>query len=251
MEHSFHEVRALTSDPLTLDYFFKNLERGESIILELPNGETRKYTYYSFLSKSDGALQIVMPCKYDQTSKTYYLKTVHQKDNTKDILKRALNSVYGINQIWYKPGLLEGCNSYVYDGPKIKKVIHSGPATIIFWNDGTKTVVKAQEEVDDEKGILYAALKKLATKKEYNDILRAIDEACKDSPAVEKKHPSDQKCPYCGANWNMTIQRSKLLQKHGIVKITCGKCHKMFNVWFKDAVDEYACTPFYKRGCGV
>ena len=73
----------------------------------------------------------------------------------------------------------------MYGDLKIDKVICNGPATIIFWNDGDKTVVKAQDEVDYEKGILYAALKKLATKKEYNDILRAVDkedEACKDEP---------------------------------------------------------------------
>lgn len=60
---------------------------------------------------------------------------------------------------------------------KPKKVIINDPATIIFWNDGTKTVVKCDPEdgFDKEKGILYATLKKLSTKKTYNDILRAID----------------------------------------------------------------------------
>ena len=60
---------------------------------------------------------------------------------------------------------------------KPKKVIINDPATIIFWNDGTKTVVKcdSEDEFDKEKGILYAALKKLSTKEAYNDILRAID----------------------------------------------------------------------------
>ena len=61
--------------------------------------------------------------------------------------------------------------------PKIKEVIFNGPATIIFWDDNTRTVVKdyASSEYDKEKGILYAALKHLATKKEYGDILRTID----------------------------------------------------------------------------
>ena len=31
--------------------------------------------------------------------------------------------------------------------PKIKNVIHSAPATIVFWMDGTKTVVKAVNRV--------------------------------------------------------------------------------------------------------
>ncbi len=64
-----------------------------------------------------------------------------------------------------------------YCTDKIQKITLNGPATIIFWDDGTKTVVKcdSEDEFDKEKGILYAALKKLSTNKTYNDILRAID----------------------------------------------------------------------------
>lgn len=44
----------------------------------------------------------------------------------------------------------------------IKKVIFNDPATIVFWNDGTKTVVKAHdEEFDPEKGLAMAISKKL------------------------------------------------------------------------------------------
>lgn len=44
----------------------------------------------------------------------------------------------------------------------IKNVIHSAPATIVFWMDGTKTVVKAvNEEYDPEKGIAMAFVKKM------------------------------------------------------------------------------------------
>ena len=54
--------------------------------------------------------------------------------------------------------LLRHCN-----GNKIKKVIFNDPATIILWNDGTKSVVKCQngEEFDAEKGFALAYLKKL------------------------------------------------------------------------------------------
>lgn len=46
--------------------------------------------------------------------------------------------------------------------PEIKNVIHSAPATIVFWMDGTKTVVKAvNEEYDPEKGIAMAFVKKM------------------------------------------------------------------------------------------
>lgn len=44
----------------------------------------------------------------------------------------------------------------------IKKVIFHDPATIIYWNDGTKTVVKTQngEKFDPEKGMAMAICKK-------------------------------------------------------------------------------------------
>lgn len=46
--------------------------------------------------------------------------------------------------------------------PAIDKVIFNDPATIVFWKDGTKTVVKAQdgEVYDDEKGLAMAISKK-------------------------------------------------------------------------------------------
>lgn len=47
--------------------------------------------------------------------------------------------------------------------PKIKEIIFNGPATIVFWPDGTKTVVKCdpRDEFDPEKGLAMACAKKL------------------------------------------------------------------------------------------
>ena len=46
--------------------------------------------------------------------------------------------------------------------PRIKKVIFNEPATIVFWGDDTKTVVKTQngEIFDPEKGLAMAIAKK-------------------------------------------------------------------------------------------
>ena len=46
---------------------------------------------------------------------------------------------------------------------KIKDVIFSDPATVVFWSHGTKTVVKAQggEKYDKEKGLAMAIIKKI------------------------------------------------------------------------------------------
>ena len=47
---------------------------------------------------------------------------------------------------------------------EILNVIFSEPATIVFWNDGTKTVVKTSphDKFDKEKGILWAYYLKYA-----------------------------------------------------------------------------------------
>ena len=57
--------------------------------------------------------------------------------------------------------------------PKIEKVLFNAPATIVFWKDGTKTVVKAQgdDEFDPEKGLAMAICKKaLGNDRDYYEV---------------------------------------------------------------------------------
>ena len=57
---------------------------------------------------------------------------------------------------------------------KIKNVIFNDPATIVFWSDGTKTVVKCGENdnYDPEKGLAMAVAKKfLGTNKSKSNYL--------------------------------------------------------------------------------
>ena len=67
-----------------------------------------------------------------------------------DLYKTILNSTYGTKA--FK-------TNYI---PEIKNVIFNDPATIVFWEDGTKTVVKCQDgdEFDPEKGLAMAIVKK-------------------------------------------------------------------------------------------
>lgn len=56
--------------------------------------------------------------------------------------------------------------------PGIKRVISNDPATIVFWDDNTKTVVKADREMfDKEKGLAMAICKKVYGKN-YFDLFR-------------------------------------------------------------------------------
>lgn len=52
------------------------------------------------------------------------------------------------------------------DRMTIRKVIFNDPATIVFWEDGTKTVVKCtNEDYDPEKGLAMAIAKKVFNNK--------------------------------------------------------------------------------------
>lgn len=62
----------------------------------------------------------------------------------------------------------------------IDRVIFNPPATIVFWSDGTKTVVKAQNEVFDwEKGLAMAVCKKALANNNgyYYNLFKAYEEA--------------------------------------------------------------------------
>lgn len=74
--------------------------------------------------------------------------------------RNILNSIYGTNP---------------YYRPEIKNVIFNDPATIVFWTDGTKTVVKCQEgdEFDPEKGLTMAIAKKIyGNKSSYCNVIK-------------------------------------------------------------------------------
>lgn len=86
------------------------------------------------------------------------------------MFRDAVNSTYGIGghipAVRYTPPA-----AYF----KIEKVIYNDPATIVFWKDGTKTVVKACEddEYDPEKGLAMAISKKaLGNKGNYYETFK-------------------------------------------------------------------------------
>ena len=70
----------------------------------------------------------------------------------------AMTYAYGI---WPSPS--KNPNRLVDLNLRITKVIFNEPATIILWNDGSKTVVKCSEDdvFDHEKGMAMAICKKI------------------------------------------------------------------------------------------
>lgn len=76
-----------------------------------------------------------------------------------DTVKYCLNDVAVTEKIFKEEKIMrfDSCK------PTIKNVIFNDPATIVFWSDGSKTVVKCgdDEDFDPEKGIAMACMKKL------------------------------------------------------------------------------------------
>ena len=84
------------------------------------------------------------------TAKVFYRSLYDIRNDAEvpiNIYRNILNSMYGMS------------SSHI---PEIKNVIFNDPATIVFWEDGTKTVVKCQDsdEFDHEKGLAMAIAKK-------------------------------------------------------------------------------------------
>ena len=77
--------------------------------------------------------------------------------NTETFVQKSLST-----KITNKQGnVVKVLNSVITTLCDIKKVIFKAPATIVFWEDGTKTVVKADgEDYDPEKGLAMAIAKK-------------------------------------------------------------------------------------------
>ena len=94
-------------------------------------------------------------------------KTDISHEEAEEVMRHFVKAIYGIPN-----------EAMVYP-VEIEKVIFNDPATIIFWSDGTKTVVKcANEEFDKEKGLAMAICKKVLGNKGnyFNEFHKWIEE---------------------------------------------------------------------------
>ena len=105
-----------------------------------------------------------------------------------------INSNYtNLNSITSYPNGIVSYNRYIYDlteqdnksvnkekgqmNKKIKKIILNNPATVIFWNDNSKTVVKCMDgdKYNPLNGIAIAFMKGMLDKKTYNKLKKAAE----------------------------------------------------------------------------
>lgn len=59
----------------------------------------------------------------------------------------------------------------------VEKIVYNGPATIVFWSDGTKTVIKCHEgdQFDEVTGFLLCCLRKMMTQNSYSELCGVLD----------------------------------------------------------------------------
>lgn len=105
-----------------------------------------------------------------------YICDMEKKGTAQDMLKCATDQY----EKWFKKaatmsemtGVTVHHTGYfnLHKVPTIKNVIFNAPATIVFWEDGTKTVVQSRDDdiYDPEKGLAMAISKKaLGNKRDY------------------------------------------------------------------------------------
>ena len=99
----------------------------------------------------------------------------------KTLLKNALDNSYNKGFMDGTDETIQFCASLtaqiikqMKDSMQVERVIFNDPATIVFWKDGTKTVVKAdQEPFDPEKGLAMAISKKaLGNSSRYYEVFK-------------------------------------------------------------------------------
>lgn len=143
----------------------------------------------------------------DSAQKMILITTGRQ--NGKTTLQRAMYE-YMMNDVditrqlceWHKHNPYI-CNLNEFE---IEKVIFNDPATIVFWSDGTKTVVKTQngEKFDPEKGLAMTIAKKAFGNKGnyYNHIKKWTDKY-----REERTVKTDELCTRC--KWSFTGDECK------------------------------------------
>ena len=110
------------------------------------------------------------------------------------IASRGSGKTY--TQFKYLEEMMKKWNSgIVNNNPSIKNVIFNNPATIVFWSDGTKTIIKAKNEsFDPEKGLAMAISKRFLGNKGnyYNEFKKWLPEE-----EAKWKDPAEKVCSSC------------------------------------------------------
>ena len=149
---------------------------------------------------------------------------------------------------------------------EIKDVIFNDPATIVFWKDGSKTVVKADNELyDPEKGLAMAIAKKAYGNKGnyFNEIKKwtgdtRLGDPMKDPDVIDfVKEANRMLLNRCDKNWTkemlITDAKTALKDISCAIGICVDKYHVSapYDIWFAQKVLYEALTDAYRRKATV
>lgn len=168
----------------------RQLKDGEVYVLDL-NGKFDTVRIRTRFYKN-GNSTIVIPSEIFNALSLLFKHTYYGYVDTDDV-----NSWYPIHQYdvnaWYPIHQYcmndVNCINEIYSRREreIKKVIFNEPATIVFWGDGTKTVVKCSkdDEFDPEKGLAMAIAKKFfGNENGYSKNIKKWTDTYKDEDAA-------------------------------------------------------------------
>lgn len=170
-------------------------------------------------------------------------------DNVYRVHRAMLNVTYGVG------GHTAHIEPHAKPIPSIKKVLFRPPATIVFWSDNTKTVVKAEDEdeYDTEKGLAMAISKKaLGNKGNYYNV---FDKWLSEAPSycsnrkqlrtslkleIEKlAHQANQLAKECGVSMNTVLGWIIESKKDGDnIEKTCDNCKYGDLTWYDEPCED-------------
>lgn len=113
--------------------------------------------------------------------------------------------------------------------PKIKNVIFNEPATIVFWEDGTKTVVTCDnkyDKFDKEKGLALCFMKKnFGNSGKFNNILK--EHCCVDM--TEKQH----QCNCQSKDDKIKLYKNAIKKQHETIQKLIDQYSDLYNKFSK------------------
>ena len=127
-------------------------DKNKSMLLHIRPVEVEECEYSHGENHRDDAVDALAYCTHDIQSVRHYAEIINN------------NNYDQVNQKQLKLN--------------IRKVIFNNPATIVFWLDGTKTIVKKADDEpwDPEKGLAMVIIKKyFGTNKEIKKIILALE----------------------------------------------------------------------------
>lgn len=170
-------------------------------------GEKMEFNCGTLCSYNGGeayTLGVVDSCSVEETSnlmdKMYANLTINGQRvrgvvNSIEIVSENVGYLNAVREVRMKV-----CDFNNASLPEVKKVIYNDPATIIFWTDGTKTVVKCQEGdiYSKEIGFKTAYLKKmLGNDNAFNKEINKWVPKEEPSNRVAKSYTYDEQSDVC------------------------------------------------------